>query len=76
MATRTAPRGIGASWQVESDRFMSCIAMRHSMAATGGWSRFETNTVAWPYFGAGMTAILTEILMPSRKVRAARRAGA
>ncbi len=45
----------------------SCIAMRQSRAATGGWSRFETKTAAW----AAMGRILTEILTPLRKDRAA-----
>lgn len=37
--------------------------MRHSMAATGGWSRFDTKTAAW----AGIGAILTENLTRLRK---------
>lgn len=62
--------GSGSSWQLESEIIMSCIAMRHSSAATGGWSRFDTKTAAW----AAMDHVLTEILTSFRKDHAAKAA--
>ncbi len=68
MVTRIAPIGSGSSWQPENEIMNAWSIMRHSKAATGGWSRFETKTAV----RAVMNAVLNEILPSQRKRRAAR----
>jgi hypothetical protein len=66
IATRTAPMGRPSSWQLATPSSRSCTRAIHRIAATGGWSRFETNTKT----RAGMIEIPEPSLSRLGKARA------